>query len=133
MNSFQPGSAATQLSSNIELSVRCKNLVDADYLSKSDPMVVVEQQVSGGWHELGRTEVIWDNLEPEFQKKFVIEYHFEIHQMLKFTVYDIDSESSRLSDHDFLGQVSVSLGEIVAAQVKVFLIKVFEYNNFEVY
>lgn len=119
MNAFQPGSAAQNVYSKVELSIRCKNLIDADYLSKSDPMVVVDQKQDGGWLELGRTEVIWDNLNPEFQKKFIMEYHFEIHQMLRFTIYDIDSERRNLEDHDFLGQSIVSLGEIVSSQVNV--------------
>mgnify|MGYP000001018386 CR=1 FL=1 len=119
MNTFQPGSAAQNVYSNVELSIKCKNLIDADTFSKSDPMVVVDQKQDAGWLELGRTEVVWDNLNPEFQKKFVMEYHFEIHQMLRFTVYDIDSNRRNLADHDFLGQVVVSLGEIVASQVNV--------------
>jgi len=116
MNDFQPGRAASNVSSKVELSVRCRNLIDADFLSKSDPMVVVEQRVGASWLELGRTEVVWDNLNPEFQKKFQVEFHFEIHQVMRFTVYDIDSDRRNLDDHDFLGQVEMSLGEIVSAQ-----------------
>ena len=120
MNDFQPGSAASNVSSKVELSIRCRNLIDADFLSKSDPMVVVEQRVGASWLELGRTEVVWDNLNPEFQKKFQVEFHFEIQQMMRFTVYDIDSDRRNLDDHDFLGQVEMSLGEIVSAQVQKF-------------
>lgn len=35
--------------------------------------------------------------------------------MLEFQVYDSDSASRRLSDHDFLGSVTLALGEIVSA------------------
>merc|ERR1712226_989913 len=41
-------------------------------------------------------------------------------QLLKFAVYDMDSQSHSLSDHDFLGSVEASLGEIVAVQSKGF-------------
>ena len=34
--------------------------------------------------QFGRTEVIWDNLNPEFVKKFVVDYFFEELQKLKF-------------------------------------------------
>ena len=71
------------------------------------------------WHEIGRTETIWDNLNPDWEKKFQMEYHFEVHQMLRFTIYDIDSESRNLANHDFLGQMTCSLGEIVTNQAGV--------------
>ena len=71
------------------------------------------------WHEIGRTETIWDNLNPDWEKKFQMEYHFEVHQMLRFTIYDIDSESRNLANHDFLGQMTCSLGEIVTNQARV--------------
>ena len=48
-----------------------------------------------------------------------MEYHFEVHQMLRFTIYDIDSESRNLANHDFLGQMTCSLGEIVTNQARV--------------
>ena len=43
------------------------------------------------WHEFGRTEIMWDNLNPDFERKFQLDYHFELHQELRFSVYDIDS------------------------------------------
>ena len=36
---------------------------------------------------------------------------FEEKQMYKFAVYDIDSSSSRLEEHDFLGHIVCSLGQ----------------------
>ncbi|WAR25920.1 CPNE8-like protein [Mya arenaria] len=52
------------------------------------------------WREFGRTEVIWNNLNPDFVKKFVMQYCFEQSQKLKFEVYDIDSQSADLSKHE---------------------------------
>ena len=69
----------------------------------------------GQWVETNRTEVIQDNLNPEFSKKITLDYRFETQQKLKFEVYDSDSASTKLSDHDFIGQVSTTLGEIVGA------------------
>ena len=43
-----------------------------------------------------------------------MEYRFEELQPLKFAVYDVDNESLTLEDDDFLGQVEVSLGNIVS-------------------
>ncbi|KAK3736203.1 hypothetical protein QZH41_011890, partial [Actinostola sp. cb2023] len=61
----------------------------------------------------GRTETIMNNLNPDFVKTFTIHYFFEEVQKLKFQVYDIDSKSTRLQDHDFIGETECTLGSIV--------------------
>ena len=43
-----------------------------------------------------------------------MEYRFEELQQLKFAVYDVDNVSPTLEDDDFLGQVEVSLGNVVS-------------------
>ena len=49
-----------------------------------------------------------------------MEYHFEVHQMLRFLVYDVDDETfSNLDKQDFLGMIDCSLGEIVTGQAGV--------------
>ncbi|XP_020897999.1 copine-5 [Exaiptasia diaphana] len=95
--SFTSSIPATQ----VELHVSCRNLADLDVFSKSDPMVVMFVQALGTkeWREHGRTEVIMNNLNPDFVKKFTINYFFEEVQKLKFQVYDIDKKSARLQDH----------------------------------
>ena len=106
---------------------RCEKLADTDMLSKSDPLCVLfvhgkagARGGQGEWLEYGRTELINDSLSPAWQKKFILDYKFEERQLLKFAVYDMDSESSRLTDHDFLGSVEATLGEIVSVQSKGF-------------
>jgi hypothetical protein len=42
------------------------------------------------WQEVGRTEVIMDNLDPKFVKSFQVEYKFEEKQKFKIQCYDID-------------------------------------------
>ena len=54
----------------VELSLSCSKLLDLDTFSKSDPFVVLykasqESQKKKGWVKLGRTEVIFDNLDPK--------------------------------------------------------------------
>ena len=114
-----PGGSGLPMST-VELAVSCTNLADTDLMSKSDPLCVLFIKNNNSWMEFGRTEKITDSLSPAWLKKFVIDYKFEQRQMLKFAVYDVDSSSSNLSDHDFLGHVEVSLAEIVAAQSKGF-------------
>ncbi|CAG5118026.1 unnamed protein product, partial [Candidula unifasciata] len=111
---FRPGTAAIP-SSQVEISVSCRNLANLDILSKSDPMVVMYTLdiKTQKFLEYGRTETIQNDLNPEFAKKFVIDYFFEEAQRLRFEVYDIDSQSRNLKDHDFIGFVELTLGEIV--------------------
>uniref|UniRef100_A0A8C7KBH9 Copine 5 n=1 Tax=Oncorhynchus kisutch TaxID=8019 RepID=A0A8C7KBH9_ONCKI len=67
------------------------------------------------WREFGRTEVIDNTLDPDFVRKYILDYFFEEKQNLRFDVYDIDSKSPDLAKHDFLGQVFCTLGEIVGS------------------
>ncbi|XP_041349780.1 copine-8-like [Gigantopelta aegis] len=111
---FQPGTVAVP-ATLVELSMSCRKLIDADVFSKSDPMCVLNVYERGGWREFGRTEIIWNNLNPDFVKKFVMHYYFEQSQKLMFEIYDVDSNSADLSKHDFLGRMECTLGEIVSA------------------
>ncbi|CAH2221538.1 copine-5 isoform X2 [Pelobates cultripes] len=63
----------------------------------------------------GRTEVIDNSLNPDFVRKFILDYFFEEKQNLRFDLYDVDSKSPDLSKHDFLGQCFCTLGEIVGS------------------
>merc|ERR1719225_2321458 len=98
----QPPPPCQLPTSVVELSVRCENLADMDVLSKSDPVCALSVRQGQAWLEVGRTERIQDSLSPSWQKKFVVDYKFEERQQLRFAVFDVDSASSRLEDHDFL-------------------------------
>uniref|UniRef100_A0A8C4M286 Copine family member 9 n=1 Tax=Equus asinus asinus TaxID=83772 RepID=A0A8C4M286_EQUAS len=80
------------------------NLLDLDTFSKSDPMVVLytQSRASQEWREFGRTEVIDNTLNPDFVRKFVLDYFFEEKQNLRFD--------------DFLGQAFLALGEVIGGQ-----------------
>uniref|UniRef100_A0A4W4EKQ9 C2 domain-containing protein n=1 Tax=Electrophorus electricus TaxID=8005 RepID=A0A4W4EKQ9_ELEEL len=67
------------------------------------------------WREFGRTEVIENTLNPDFVRKFVLDYFFEEKQNLRFDVYNVDSRSSNISKHSFLGQTFCTLGEIIGS------------------
>jgi hypothetical protein len=44
--------------------------------------------------ENNRTELIWDNLNPNFAKTFIIDYFFEVQQHIKFEVHHHISKTS---------------------------------------
>ncbi|XP_040424864.1 copine-9 isoform X7 [Cygnus olor] len=102
----------------VELTVSCRNLLDMDTFSKSDPVVVLFVQGAGSseWKEFGRTEVIDNTLNPDFVRKFVLDYYFEEKQNLRFDVYNVDSKSCSIYKQDFLGQAFVALGEVIGSQ-----------------
>eukprot|EP01012_Entosiphon_sulcatum_P006853 TRINITY_DN13334_c0_g1_i2.p1 TRINITY_DN13334_c0_g1~~TRINITY_DN13334_c0_g1_i2.p1 ORF type:complete len:661 (-),score=137.80 TRINITY_DN13334_c0_g1_i2:246-2228(-) len=114
--------AAADLYQNVELIVSCTGLADRDLTSKSDPFVVFysDQAPPGApnrvWREEGRTEVVQNELHPKFKKTFLFPYRFEIHQHIRFVVYDEDKASSKaLSDQDLLGETQTEMAQIMGA------------------
>ncbi|XP_057787331.1 protein BONZAI 3 [Salvia miltiorrhiza] len=109
------------LCTQIELSLSASKLLDLDVVSKSDPMAVVYmKRRDGKLDELGRTEVILNNLDPTWIHKIHITYQFEIIQTLIFHVYDVDSKYHnipvkmlKLQDQDFLGEATCVVSQIV--------------------
>lgn len=89
--------------------MECCDLPNMDLLSKSDPFVVVYlQDTNNNWNEIGRTEIVVNNLKydinqffylysPVFVKKILLTYKFEVVQKLKFCVYDAD-ENAKAED-----------------------------------
>jgi hypothetical protein len=101
----------------LQLFISCRKLVDLDTFSKSDPFVEVYEKLSNEskFRSLGKTEIIWDNLNPDFIKNFTIDFHFEETRFLLFKVYDADDEHARVENSDFIGEAQCTVNEIVAA------------------
>nr|XP_024647228.1 copine-9 isoform X2 [Macaca nemestrina] len=142
----------------IEITVSCRNLLDLDTFSKSDPsrrlqdregelgsgrdsgaggvgargasrphvlpsppppavvVLYTQSRASQEWREFGRTEVIDNTLNPDFVRKFVLDYFFEEKQNLRFDVYNVDSKTNISKPKDFLGQAFLALGEVIGGQ-----------------
>ncbi|KAH9754606.1 protein BONZAI 3 [Citrus sinensis] len=124
------------LFTQIELSLSASKLRDLDIASKSDPMAVVyAKKRDGRLDEIGRTEVIMNNLNPAWIGKISIAFQFEIVQPLVFRVYDVDTKYHnipvkmlKLEDQDFLGEASCVLSEIVTKQNRTLTLKL--HNNY---
>ncbi|CAN8311706.1 unnamed protein product [Cochlearia groenlandica] len=109
------------LFSQIELSLSATNLVDRDITSKSDPMAVMYlRKKDGKLEEIGRTEVILNDLNPKWIEKITVSFQFESVQTLVFQVYDVDSryhnvpvKTLKLKDQDYLGEATCVLSEIM--------------------
>lgn len=104
--------APNSLSNKIQLSLSCRNLVDLDTFSKSDPMVHVYLKDSrdGAYALVGKTEMIKNNLNPDFTKTFVIDYYFEKEQWVKFEVYDVDGD-----DLEHIGNTETTVSRIMCS------------------
>ena len=114
---------STTLSSNVpttqvELSISCRGLKDLDLMSKSDPQcfVYLKDGYQDNYFEVGRTEMIDDNLNPDFVTKVRMNFNFEEVQRVKFDVWDIDPVGK-----DFLGSMETTLAEIVACKGRQFV------------
>ena len=71
---------------------------------------------------IGKTEVIHDNLNPEFVKKILVDFHFEQSELFKVEVYDSDDETQqvkKLDNHDYIGVLEFKLHEIVTARDQI--------------
>jgi len=113
----------TGLCCRVQLSVKLSNLVKLDKHSNSDPIVIAKTREDkySPWIEIGRTEIIANNQNPEFITKFKLDYHFEEIQYISFEAYDVDTDFSGdtknvpLHKQDFQGGVEVLLSQIVGA------------------
>jgi hypothetical protein len=116
MARFIPGSAS-EPTSEVELTISCRNLLNCDVFSKSDPMCVtyIKNIDVLEWQEVARTETIDNTLNPNFTKKVHMLYRFEEQQRIKFEVYDMDTYDRALEKQDFLGRCETTLGQIVSS------------------
>jgi Ca2+-dependent lipid-binding protein len=101
------------ISNKIQLFISCRNLADLDLFTKSDPQCVVYIKDSKNLHytEIGKTEMINNNLNPDFTTSFTINYFFEREQILKFEVYDIDFNGGQ----ELIGVWETSISKIVTS------------------
>lgn len=76
----------------IELTISCRNLKNFDTLSLTDPQCKISEWnlATDQWKLIGETEVIDDNLNPDFVKTIKFPYYFQKTQNLKFEVFDFD-------------------------------------------
>ncbi|KAG6538257.1 hypothetical protein ZIOFF_003370 [Zingiber officinale] len=99
---------------------------------ESDPLAVLYlKRRDGMLEELGRTEVIMNNLSPSWITKFTINYQFEIVQHLVIRVYDVDTKyfnipvkTINLNEQDYLGEASFAMSE-----ENPLIIECFDFND----
>lgn len=63
--------------------------------------------------KIGETEIIWDNLNPDFAKSFVIDFVFETVQKMKAEVVDCDDDKD--VKNRLIGSVEFELGRLIGS------------------
>ncbi len=104
-------SAPTDDSMQVELFISARGLEDKDWIGKSDPLVKVYELINNEYVQIGQTEQIKDNLNPDFKTTITMKFVFETKQPLKFAVFDEDGKNSEQS----LGECCTELGKLVGA------------------
>ena len=101
----------------VELFLTGRNLLDMDFFSKSDPYVKVffKPSPNARMMQIGRTETVMDNLNPNFRASFGLDFVFETTQEIKFEVFDEDDEKDQRND-DYIGETSTTLGALTGAK-----------------
>lgn len=90
----------------VEVYFSCRNLVIKDLTSKSDPYLVVYMRTANkNWAVVGKTEIKWNNLDPDFAKSFTLDFIFERHQWIRVECRDADDPTG--TQYDCLGEVNL--------------------------
>jgi Ca2+-dependent lipid-binding protein len=88
-------------------------------MSKSDPYCKLYKKYSAdsSWVDIGKTEVIDNQLNPDFCTTFTLNYYFEKEQIIKFEMHDHDDG---IKD-DFIGRCETTIGKIVGSKNQTFI------------
>lgn len=101
----------------LELSIRGKDFSPRN-LEKNSPQCIVFARTTGAFRtdnkyvEIGRTEVIRNNRDPEWTVKVPIGYQFSHCHTLKMEVWDYDI----CADNELLGETEVDLAALVVSK-----------------
>lgn len=114
----------------ISLSFAGANFPNLDTFTRTDGMCVLYRKDGHMWRKVGRTEVIMDNLSPEWVTSFDVQYQFEKREAYRVDVYDVEDyeRPDNLPAHDKVGSLEFSLHEVVTARGAT-LVKDLEYDH----
>lgn len=84
----------------------------------SDPEVhvYVKTGKQSAYALLGKTEMVLNNLNPDFVKTFTLDYFFEKEQWIKFEVYDVDT-----NELEHIGNCETTIAKIMSSKGQSFL------------
>ena len=107
----QATSAGSSMMMQVNLYISGRKLKDLDTFSKSDPQCRLYEKKNNQWVQVAKTEVINNNLNPDFNTCFTLAYFFEKVQHFKFVMVDVDNGDN----FDTIGEVEVKMGSLMGA------------------
>ncbi|CAD8134439.1 unnamed protein product [Paramecium octaurelia] len=103
----------------IELYISARKLANMDVISDSDPKCkIFVRDINGGERQIGQTEVLKNNLNPDWKTTIQMDFIFEIKQELRFEVWDHDDGT--IDKDDLIGVVNTTVGEIMGSRNQVY-------------
>lgn len=100
----------------IHVYVKCSKLAKLDLVTKSDPICILFIQKDDIFVEIARTEVMWNDPNPQFVKFFQIMYIFEEQQPLLFKVFTVKSEGDPIEKFTLIGSAETDVQTLVTNQ-----------------
>lgn len=97
----------------LEIQIEASQLANMDVFSLSDPFALLEEKQGDEWVELGRTETIWDVLNPKWVRSFLLPNSTKGAAVLKVTIYDRDSRTQDLDKQEMIGFAMCNVEDIV--------------------
>lgn len=73
---------------------------------------MVYEMVNTNWVQVGRTEQMKNNLNPDFKTRITMNYFFEKAQNIKFVIIDGDGAG----DFDTIGEIQTTVGSLMGAK-----------------
>ncbi|KAI0560588.1 copine-8 [Gracilaria domingensis] len=107
------GEKTATIGNQLEIQIEASNLANMDVFSLSDPFALLEEQENGAWEEIGRTETIWDVLNPKWVRTFVLPAETPLGHLLRVTIYDRDSKTQNLDKQEVIGSCLCRVEEII--------------------
>ena len=107
------------LKQRVGLTFSCFDLPNLDRNSKTDAFIVLWKINNRGMKErVAQTEMIADNLNPEFVTEIQVDYMFEEQQNFTCEVYDVDDATTiqNLKNQEFIGSFNFKLGNLCSAR-----------------
>lgn len=112
---------AASLKQALTLSFSLRDLPNLDTFSKTDAFIILYQLKKQGTRtlkqQIGRTECIYDNLNPDFVTSIHVDYLFEESQVFLLQAWDMDdrSQENNLRAQEYIGEIEFQLHQVVTA------------------
>lgn len=107
-----------------------EDLPNLDTFSKTDAFIILYELKKQGSRIMkvrrGRTECIYDNLNPHFVTSFDLDYYFEETQTFLVEGYDMDdsNQPENLGAQEFIGSVEFQLHQVVTSKDQTYVAQI---------